>query len=312
MDLQTLLIVLSVILSALTLSVAFIGAAYAYRSDRRKSGTEVSGMASWVSRFDAEDAYIQTVTLQNMKDRAIVIYSIHLEIGHGYFLEVEDLSDDPLVLKPFSAYQKHYAPVDFYASNLDRIRLNEVLSDRNTRRRIVLSTATGRYTIERSIRQWSPIRAGFRNQFTAMFHPYRSKYEGKAYGSRTRFLVKLTTTGGKQEVISIHPRADRYQIFEGFKLTPEVLQSKELLEEFLWERAISGELPCSDLAVVDWESCRNGFYEQLTPHVVDIEAQTWFTYHIKGWLWTRWKDFRWRRRRRRGHGKKVSSKRKKR
>lgn len=292
--------IFSVVLPILTLVFAVIAAVYAYRGDRRKSGTKISGMASWVSSFDAEDVYMGTVTLQNLKDRAVVIYAIYLEIGHGHFLDLEDRSGDPLILKPFGVYYQQYEPVDFYASNLTRVRLDDALRNRKTRRRIVLSTDTGRYTIRNSISQWSPIRLGFKNQFTAWFRPYRSQYEGKTYGSRTRFLVNLTTTGGKLRVVPVHFRVDRYQPFAGFNLTPEVLRSKESLEQFLLERAVSGELPCSDLSVVDWESVRNGFHKQLAPDVVEVEAQSWFTYYIRGWLWTRWKDFQWRRKRHHG------------
>ena len=307
MNVETFMIALSVILSALTLSAALIGLIYAYRSDSRKSGTEITGTFSWVSSFDTEDVYIGTVTLQNMKDRAVIIYSIYLEIGHGHFLEIEDCVDDPLVLEPFGVCHKSYGPVDFYASNLNRVRLNNVLEDRKTRRRIILSTSSGRYTVDENIRQWTPIAVGFRNQFTGWFRAYRSTYEGKIYGSRIRFRVRLTTTGGKERTVAIHSSADRYNVFADFKLTAEALKSKESLEEFLWERAVSGELPCSDLEVVDWESHRNAFRKELRPQVFDVEAQTWFTYYVLGWLWTRWKDFKWRRSRRRGQAKKASS-----
>ena len=125
--------IFSVVLPILTLVFAVIAAVYAYRGDRRKSGTKISGMASWVSSFDAEDVYMGTVTLQNLKDRAVVIYAIYLEIGHGHFLDLEDRSGDPLILKPFGVYYQQYEPVDFYASNLTRVRLDDALRNRKTR-----------------------------------------------------------------------------------------------------------------------------------------------------------------------------------
>ena len=34
-------------------------------------------------------------------DRAVVIFQIFLEVGHGSYIEIEDFENEPLVLEPF-------------------------------------------------------------------------------------------------------------------------------------------------------------------------------------------------------------------
>ena len=257
------------LVSGFTLLVALIAVWYSYRSDRRKSGIEVQGSYAVVSSIASSDKYIGQILLQNLKDRAVVIFGIYLEIDHGHYLEIEEFRDQPLVLGPFDAFKKEYEPIDFYLSGAYRIRMDGALGANRTRRRLVVSTAQGRYNIGTSAVPWDPIRDFFRNQLTNIVRPMRSRFRDKSYGSGTKYIVTLTTDGGEEETIPIYQYDHEVRKFRGFQLTFESIQSREALEIFLLERAVAGDLRCSDLTVFDLEEWRSTVYEHYRRPVMD-------------------------------------------
>ena len=277
-------------LSLLTLIVATIGATYSFRSDRRKSGTKIRGFCSIMSTVEAEDQYAKYLTLHNLKDRSVVIFGIYLKVGHGQYLEIADLSKDPLVLEPFGVYHKEYDPVDLYTSGFDRVRLDGVLTGLSYKSRIVLSTADGKYSVRKSIGDWSPIGDFFDNHYTDIFHPLRSSHAGRVFGSNTLYVVKLTTSSGKEEAIPIFPDDHERSKFKNFDLTRDCLGSPAALQEFLQERMYSGDLPYFHVTVFDLRSWRRELYRRENNAVRQPTVQGWFPYHIVGPVVTRWRN----------------------
>ena len=277
-------------LSLLTLFVATIAAAFAYKSDERKSGIEIRGFCSIASTIEAEDQYVKSLTLHNLKDRSVVVFGIYLRVGHGQYLVIEDLSNEPLVLAPFGVYHKEYDPVDRYSSGGGRVRLNGALSGLSYKRRIVLSTAHGKYAVRQSIGAWDPIGDFFDNHYTDIFHPLRSTYAGKVFGSNTQYVVRLTTSGGKEETIAIFQDDYKRRVFKKFELTRDCLESAAALQNFLQRRVYSGELPYSNVSVFDLQSWRRGLYELENKDYGDIAVQGWFSYRVIGPIVTRWRN----------------------
>lgn len=293
-----------------TLIVAAAAALYAWLGFRLKSGVEIRGGAGVMSSIEAEDQFVYVVTLENLKDRAVAIFKIFLEVDHGYYIELEDFEHEPLILGPFETIGRRYDPIDQYSVNMRRIRLNELLSVQPVRRRVVLSTSTGRYNVRRPIRRWDPIGDFFRNHLTAVITPSRSLYKGRAYGSGTKYIVRLMWEGRDDEIIPIYARDHEVKKFRGFQLTPASLESRDALETFLLERAVDGSLHCRDLEVLDLEAFRAQRYEEYTEEVVAVR-RGWIVYHIGGWFVTKWADLQLRRenrRHRRHHKKRLSEK----
>ena len=280
-------------ISILTLAVATIAAIYSYRADKRKAGVDIRGFYSLRLSIDAEDTYIGEVTLENMKDRTVVVFGIFLEIGHGDYLEIEQFADEPLLFQPFSVYRKEYASVDLYSANQMRVCLDSLLQPgKRPRKRLILSTAQGRYSVKKSLDRWDPGQDLLSNHRTGFFRPLRSTVSGERYGSRTEYLVQLTTHGGQEEAIPIYPWDYRFSKFQRFNLTQASLRSRDALETFLRARVETGELPCSDLRVLDLAKMRRAMYETQNKHRVEVTHQGWFAYYVVGRLTTRWRDFR--------------------
>lgn len=297
-------------LSMASFVAAMVAAIYAIRGFWLKSGLEIRGSAGLMQSIASEDRYVHEVTLENMKDRAVVIFKIFLEVGHGYFIQLEYFEAEPLILRPFEAVRRKYDPLDHYSVGMRRIRMDALLGDPRVRRRLVLATSQGRYNVSRWVNRWDPISLYFKNHATGIVHPMRSTLNGRSFGSGTKYVLRLQSVGREDEVIPLYPRDYQVKRFRKFQLTFEALQSKEALETFLLERAIAGDLPCSNLEVFDLEEWRDEAYANQVLGAINAGPRGWFVYHVLGRAMTKVDNIRlWRvnREHRRRHREKLAA-----
>jgi hypothetical protein len=280
------------------LGIAVVAAWYSAKAYLLKSGLKLRGMYSTASSVFADDKYVGSVIIENQKDRAVAIYRIFLELSHGYYLLLDDFEHEPFILGAFEVLRRDYDPIDHYSIGMSRIKIDELLEHKSVRRRLVLSTSDGRYVIKKYIPRWDPISVFFRNHNTAVIRPIRSTFEGKSYGSGTKFIVRLKTADGRNEIVPLYDGAHRVQIFKGFTLAKESMASRDALEEFLLDQALAGNLRCGDLDVFDLGQWRREAYGTYGDNLAHATAQGWFEYEIFGRLSTWWSNRRTRKKNR--------------
>lgn len=286
-------ITISISLAALTISI--IALVYTVRSHLLKSGSSVRGSFGMCSSsVSCEDQYITSITLENLKDRAIVIFKIYLKIGHNYFLEIDDFDNEPLILKPFEVFKKEYEPIDLYSINMNRIDLNDLFSNKKIKKRIVLSTSDGQYVVNSWIKRWDPVYDFFKNHLTAVIHPRRATYKGKSYGINAKYIVDIKTENGKEEVIPIYPRDHQIKKFRNFRLTKDSMESKDTLEAYLYEQVGLGVLNCTEITVHDMNTWFSEAYEAENKKIIKAAYYGWFMYKIVDPIITKYSDYRLR------------------
>ena len=86
----------SFLISLAALTISAIALQYTVRTFWLKAGDKVRFNYSMASTIEAEDNYISSITLENLKDKALVIFEIHLKLGNGLYLELEKYEDAPL------------------------------------------------------------------------------------------------------------------------------------------------------------------------------------------------------------------------
>ena len=297
---------LSIVLSSAAVAVALIATVFTARAFLLKSGMDLRGSFSISSSIACEDKYVSHVTIENAKDRAAVLFGIYVELGHGHYIEVENFENEPLIIPPFGIIRRNYDPIEFYSSNMKRVRIERLLEGKRARQRLVLSTAEGRYVVRKWIKHWMPVFDFFKNHLTFILHQKRSIYQGKAYGSNAKFILVITLTDGREEVIPVFEDDHRFKKFKDFRLSPESLQSKEALEEFLLERAVEGDLTCQDLSVLDLDDWRKEVYEDYRSVPVELEPQGWWLYHLVGPVFTWWRNWDLRRKNRKNRKRRLA------
>jgi hypothetical protein len=244
----------------IALAVSLIALSFIVRNYWRKSGMNIKGQFCISSSAYAEDKYVDSVTLENYKDRPVIIFKIFLRVGANYYIELDDFEHDPKILKPYESYTSNYRPVDFYCVNMNRIKLNELLGSDKIKNQLVLSTSQGKYVVKDCIKRWDPIFDFFNNHLTASILPMRPKKENGYYGADVRYLVKLTTEDGYKPTTPVYPDDYNYPRFKNFRLTEESLSTKESLEEFLTGQAVDGNLNCINVEVLDASELRKESY----------------------------------------------------
>ena len=242
--------ILALCLSSLALLIAFL-------NFRRKSSLKLRATYSWTSSsIDCDDQHISSLTIENLKDRAVTIFSIYLRIGHNYYIEIEEFEDKPLVLRAFETWHEEYGPIDFYGVNARRIAMNALFHDKRARKRIVLSTSDGKYVITKPTKVWSPSLDFFNNHMTAIVRPVKSAYKATAIGGNILYVLDFVLSSGQPEIILILSRDYEFQRFKNFRLTKECLETAAALRQFLQQQVELGTLVCRSFEVIDVTALR--------------------------------------------------------
>jgi hypothetical protein len=266
---------------------------------RRKSGLNIQGSYTVSSSRDCDDKYVSSIILENLKDRSITIFAIYLQVGRPYHVEIDNFEDAPLILKPFETFHKEYGPIEFYAFNMKKVKMDVLLDSKNVRKRLVLSTSQGRYIIRKGLYRWDPIIEYFRNSYAAIPKPITSTYKQLLLGSNVKYVVELGFKDGENQVIPIHRRDHELKRFRSFRLTPESIADKEALEAFLESMRVEGKLNCETLKVTDidaWRETDRTGYEEPKIVLTDVGP---IRYHIFGRLHSIYTDWRMKRNNRR-------------
>ena len=285
---------LSTTIPVLSLSISVLALVIAIRSYRRKAGIDVRGVFSFTSSRACNDEYVSQIILENLKDRAVTIFATYLKVGYSYYVELENFEAQPLVLRPFETYQKQFGPIEFYAVSNRRIILNELLRDERVKKRLVLSTPDGRYTVASRMRQWNPVADYFSNHLTGIVRPVALTHKGTYLGGNIAYMIEVRTDDDEQ-IIPIHPEDYQLKRFREFSLTKESLSSKQALEQFLQKQMDEGRLPCRALRVWDlqeWRQENRDFYTGATIHA---KSYTVFQYYVLGRFWSKYQDWKTKR-----------------
>lgn len=271
----------------ITAPIASLALFVAVKNYKRKSGIAISGGYSIASSSKCEENYVSSLALENLKDRAVTIYGIFLKVGHNFYIELEDHDEKPLILKPYETYHKTMGEILFYSVNTNKITMSKLLNDKKTKKRLVLSTSEGKYTIPKQVKHWSPITEFFKNHLTGVIRPVRATHNNEDIGGKVKFIVDITNKDGNTETILLDKSDYQLVIFKNFSLTEQCLRSKKLLESFLEEK-IEQKLIAegSTIKVYDFEEHKrklDAIYNSPT-----IEPERWgaLYYYIFGRIYT--------------------------
>lgn len=269
------LYILGLIISSIILVVGL-------RNYWRKSWTNVRGSYSIASSRDCEDKYVSNITLENQKDRVVNIFAIYLQVGYAYHIKLKEFDEKPLILKPYETYREEFGPIEFYAVSSNKIDFNSLFDDNKVRKRLVLSTSQGRYVVTNPVEHWDPIIYFFKNHLSGTATPIPSKYKDKPLGSNIKFVIEFQFEEGREEVIPIHPRDHELKRFRSFQLTPESLNNKESLEEFLQEKQVQGVLNIKKFIVHDVDEWRKQSHDFFKDSKIKGRNYGFLFYYVVG------------------------------
>lgn len=281
----------TLLISSVALLISIIALYFTARSFLLKSGYKLRSDISTANSIDSDEIYIGSVTLENLKDRAAIIFSIYLQLGRGNYLQIENFENKPLILKPFEVYYKEFDPVIFYSTGTDKLSISALLADRKIKKKILLSTTKGKYTVKTDIDKWHPVLKLFNNHYTALIDPIRYSIKGKSYGNRVKYILVFKYQE-KEEVIKINEKRESLLKFKNFTLTKESLESAEELKCFLEKKRAEEKIHFDQLEVIDFQKRIKQTWESYDSDALQLEKNNFWDYNIKGWIYSKISDYK--------------------
>ncbi len=271
---------ISSLISITALLISIIALYYTIRAFSLKAGQRFRCSYSTTSSFECEDKYIKSLIVENLKDRAAIIFKIYIKLGLNNYLLIEDFSDAPLILKPFEVYYKEYDPILFYSLGSDITKVDKLIENKKVKKKILLTTTNGKYSVKSSTKQWDPIIPFFKNHSTALIDPIRFKFRDKNYGRNVKFLIIVTQDSGEEYIISVYKDDYRFKRFSKFQLTKESIETKVSLEKFLELQKKNQKFEYKNIEIIDFKEEVERVINEYPKEVIQVESYNFFQYRI--------------------------------
>lgn len=278
--------IISLLISISALLISLIAMYFTIRAFLLKAGQKFRCDISVCSTIECDDKYISSITIENLKDRAAVIFKIFAKYGLNNYLLIEDFSNSPLILKPFEVYYKEYDPILFYSLGTEIGKLDKIFDNKKVKSRILLATTNGKYKIKSNTKRWDPIITFFKNHYTAIINPIRLKVKDKFYGNNIKYIVVLNYDNDKEQVIPINQDEHRHVRFAKFQLTKENLKSKNALELFFKKQNKEGKITFDKIEIIDFRDEVEKIRSKYTKDPIYVESYNFFNYRILGKILT--------------------------
>ena len=259
-----------------------------------KKGAKISGYINFCSDIQSEDDFPGEIILNNNKDKAIVINKIFVRFGYNCYLLIEDFGNSPLIIPAFESYKKKYEPIVSYSANMNRVSINNLISNNKIKQKIYLSTPEGKIIVSSPKKQWDPIVLCFKNFMTHYVIPDRIFYKGKAYGCRTLYLVELKKDG-KENILSFTPEDShliKYKnVFKGdLKFNKIAFDSVDNLKSYFMKLKKQHQIEFDEINVIDFQKYLNVNYQVNRDNIFEIPKLSGFQYYFLGNIFTRNKE----------------------
>ena len=257
---------------------------FAFKSYRRKTGADIRCTFGVSLSVVSPEPWVSDISLRNGKDRSVAIYNIYLEVGYGFFVEVEDLTSSPIVLEPYGAWHREYDPVDAYVSNLRR--WTDIFDRWHERPRVLLITSEGRHFAKLPKPALGPPEySSLKNHATVTVSPQRLNLAGRYVGTRTRYWCAITSGNGQRSEFPIYKDAVTNQVENGMTISDDILGSVENVRAFLQGEMQAGRLPGIQVEVSDITPRINAMNERYHDSV-PYTSMSWFEYKVMNRLIT--------------------------
>lgn len=288
--------ILGFLVSAIVLYITF-------QTWKLKCGEKVRGEFGICSSIESSGYYINNVTLENLKDKDLVIKEMYIRFGRNIYLDMfmKDSANENYVhiIPPLSTIEFKFGPAFAYTERCDKVTIEALLHKNIWRNsRIILITNEGKLTVKRAKKGWSPEFYYFNNYGTQIIQQHRyysdnsvygkngiehSAIDYSTYGDKTLYLVKLLLDNGK---IVTYPIYEKYQVikFENLQFSDKELETCDTLKRFIEKEKETGNINYVEIKeIIDFQSIIRGYndkYHHDSENVLEPKPMNWFQYNI--------------------------------
>lgn len=278
--------------SLVALVVACISLVYTAKTFRLKSGKKIRFSYTTKQSTETDDVYVNSITIENIKDKPIVVFAIYLEISRGMYLTLEEFEEKPLIIPAFSAYQKEYGPPYLYSVNLKRVKIDHILNAKHSKTRLILSTPDGKYVVKTYFYKWKPIYDSFNNILCHIISPSRVVYKDKSYGRNVLYVIDFTHKDGDSEIIPVY--SGKYNILKNVTITEKDVENKGSLDKLIRENIENGNIICNSYFIIDFSEYKMRMEKEYSnDDIIRIPQYSTYQYFV-GWILGMWETIKHR------------------
>ncbi len=283
----------SVILAVFALLISIIAVYFTIKIYDLKRGVSVRGSFSYtISCIYTKDKFVNEITIENLKDRTVVIFAIYLKLSRNFMIEIERFDNKPFILKPYEVLRRNYDPVDGYTFNMRRYDINHIFNPSEYTSHIILSTPDGRIKVKKQIEEWDPVSDWFRNHLIVTLQTHRVKFHDKSYGGNALYLVELIKDGDLIHSIPIYKKEYEYKWFKDLGGDKKDLLSPDRIRS-VFERAITGGKFSADAVnVIEIQEVLRSTYRDYKKSAIQAQNRSWFMTYVVGKILTKREEMR--------------------
>lgn len=309
---SNLIAVLALLIAGLGLIISVVVLLITLKAYLLKKGQSVRGWIGTSSSFESDESYIRSITIENLKDKELVISEMYVRFGHNIYIDMfnkNSLYDNYVhIIPPFSFKEFLFDPPLICVQTNEIEDITKIIQDRKLKKKIVLSTNRGKLTVKEPKKGWAPIVDYFRNYGTIIIKPIRyykddsvynknslsqvqSAINYTSYGNRTLYLVKIRI---KNKGVITYPvyETEKIMFFEKLNFTTHTLSSKEHLSIYLNKARKSGVIDFEEIEeVIDLRSILKNLKSDYPLSKTPLIADNFFQYHIVDKYQTIWYKF---------------------
>lgn len=309
---SNLIAILPLFIAGLGLIISIVVLLITFKSHLLKRGQSVRGWVETSSSFESEESYISSITIENLKDKELVISKMYVRFGQNIYIDMfnkDGLYDNYVhIIPPFSYKEFLFGPPIACVERFSLENISRIISDHKIKRKIVLSTTRGKLIVKEPKKGWDPVADYFRNYGTRIIRPIRyykddSIYNKNnlpqvqpainytSYGNRTLYLVKIRR---RNRDLSTYPvyETEKVIFFENLNFTKKTLSSKEHLSIYLNKARKSGIIDFEEIEeVIDVRSNIQDLKSKYSVSKTPLLAENFFQYQIVDKCQTIWYKF---------------------
>ena len=274
---------IAIVIAAASFTVSIIVLAFVVRGDKRKAGVDIRCNFSVSRSIYSREPWVRSITLQNEKDRSVAIYKIYLEFRHGFYVELDDFTANPVVIGPYGVWHQQFDTVEFYSANMHR--LANIFDEQRHRMRIMVATSDGRHYPKPPKRAFDPITYGLSKNFsTTTVQPVRLQLDGVHYSSAAKYVCTLTDPNGREHRYPIFSDINIAQTVHGVRLTAGSMQSSDSVRQFMLLQIQDEKINAIGVEVLDLEPFREDLAKEYGT-TLPYKSLGWFEYNVVArWL----------------------------
>jgi hypothetical protein len=229
----------NLILVALTLAVTFVGVLLAKIQVGLKRGYDLVGRFEISNSVYSSQPYLSYIEITNLKDRPAKIHELYLRLGHGYLISLSSIAS--FTISALDTWEFRPGPVDLYSINRQRFDMSFLSKFDQREMQLMAVTPFGRVDVRSAGLNWHPFIHGGGVPGFGYLQALSIRYEGKAVGDETAFVVVTHRESGKPVVHALLKDEYKFLWFRDLGGGPEDLRSCETVRE-LFVRAASANL----------------------------------------------------------------------